>query len=471
MTYDAVIVGSGPNGMAAAITMARAGRSVLVVEGADTIGGGMRSLELTLPGYVHDAFSAVHPLGISSPFFASLPLSEHGLEWVHAPAPLAHPFDHGPTAMLEHDITSTARALGEDVDAYRRWMAPLVERWPDLLPDILGPLHWPERPMLLARFSLRAVRSAESFSRSMFRGEAARALFGGIAAHATIPLEKIATASFGLVLLIAGHAAGWPLARGGSQRIADALASYLRSIGGEIQTGLPMRTLDDLPPSPAVFLDLTARQFLHLAGERLPSRYRRALERYTYGMGVFKVDWALDAPIPWRSPECARGATVHLCGSFEELADAERRIWEGEHLERPYVLVAQPSLFDPTRAPAGKHVGWAYCHVPHGSTHDMTEVLEQQIERFAPGFRDIIQARHTMNTAELEARNPNLVGGDINGGAALLGQLFFRPVASLDPYRTPLRGVFLCSASTPPGGGVHGICGWRAALSALRAGY
>ncbi len=471
MHYDAAVVGSGPNGLAAAITLARAGRHVVVIEGAETIGGGMRSLTLTLPGHSHDAFSAIHPLGVGSPFFASLPLREHGLEWVHAPAPLAHPFDDRPPAMLERDIEATAIGLGEDPEQYRGWVEPLAARWSELMPDILGPLRLPSHPVLTARFGLRAIRSTRAFVRRMFRGEAARALFGGIAAHATIPLEKTGTAAFGLVLLIAAHVGGWPLARGGSQSIANALASYFRSLGGEIRSGEWVRSLDALPPSRVVLLDITARQFLHLAGNRLPARYRRSLRRFKYGMGVFKVDWALRGPIPWKEPECVRASTVHLCGSYEELEDAERRIWRGKHVKRPFVLVSQPTLFDPSRAPEGGHVGWAYCHVPQGSTTDMTGAIEQQVERFAPGFRDVIIARHTMNTAELEERNPNLVGGDINGGAASLDQLFFRPVVSLDPYATPLRGVYLCSASTPPGGGVHGICGWRAALSALRDGF
>jgi phytoene dehydrogenase-like protein len=469
--YDAVVVGSGPNGLSAAIALAAEGRSVLVLEGAETIGGGARTAALTLPGFLHDPSSAIHPLAVASPFFRTLPLAAHGLEWVHPAAPVAHPFDDGSAAVLERSLEATGRTLGRDAAAWAALMEPFVRGWERLLPDALAPLHVPRRPLLLARFGLRAVRSARGLAHAAFRDEPARALFGGIAAHSTLPLERLLTAAFGLMLSAAGHASGWPLPRGGSQRITDALAGHLRSLGGEIRTGVRVRTLEELPPARAVLLDLTPRQVLDVAGHRLPSRYRAALHRYRYGAGVFKVDWALSGPIPWTAPGCARGGTVHLGGTFAEMAEVERRTWAGEHVRRPYVLLAQPSLFDAERAPPGKHVAWGYCHVPHGSTRDMTAAVEAQVERFAPGFRELVLARSTMHTGELEALNPNLVGGDINGGAQVLGQFFLRPVARRVPYRTPVRGLYLCSASTPPGGGVHGMCGWHAARTALRDGF
>jgi phytoene dehydrogenase-like protein len=469
--YDAVVVGSGPNGLSAAITLASEGRSVLVLEGAETLGGGARTAALTLPGFLHDVSSAVHPLAVASPFFRTLPLAEHGLEWVHPAAPVAHPFDDGSAAVLERSLEATGRTLGRDAAAWAALMEPFVRAWERLLPDALAPLHLPRRPFLLARFGLRAVRSAGGLAHAAFRDEPARALFGGIAAHSTLPLERLLTAAFGLMLSAAGHASGWPVPRGGSARISGALAGHFRSLGGEIRTGVRVRTLEELPPARAVLLDLTPRQVLDVAGHRLPSRYRAALHRYRYGAGVFKVDWALSGPIPWTAPGCARAGTVHLGGTFAEMAEVERRTWAGEHVPRPYVLLAQPSLFDAERAPPGKHVAWGYCHVPHGSTRDMTAAVEAQVERFAPGFRELVLARSTMHTGELEALNPNLVGGDINGGAQIAGQFFLRPVARPVPYRTPVRGLYICSASTPPGGGVHGMCGWHAARAALRDGF
>jgi len=467
-TPAAVVVGSGPNGLAAAIALARQGHRVLVVEGAETVGGGTRLAALTLPGFVHDVCSAVHPMAVASPFFNSLPLADHGLEWVHPEAPLAHPLDDGTAAMLERSVDATADALGPDTLAYRRLMGPLAAGADGLFGDLLGPLRLPRHPLTAIRFGLRAVHSGSGLANGWFRTDRAKALVAGLAAHAVLPLEQSPGAAIALMLGLAGHAVGWPFPKGGAQKISDALASHLRSLGGEIETGRVVRSIDEFPDARAVLLDVTPRQVLALAGHRLPGRYKRALARYRYGPGVFKVDWALSGPIPWRAAECRRAGTVHVGGTLEEVAVAERAPRRGEHPERPFVLLAQPSLFDPTRAPAGKHTAWGYCHVPHGSTVDMTARIEAQVERFAPGFGDLILARHTMTTAAMEAHNPNYVGGDIAGGVADWRQLFTRPVARLDPYSTPVRGVYICSSSTPPGGGVHGMCGYFAARSAAR---
>lgn len=464
-SYDAIVIGSGPNGLAAAIALAQAGRKVLVREAAETIGGGTRSMELTLPGFTHDACSAVHPLAIGAPFLRTLPLEAHGLEWIHPPAPLAHPFDDGTAALLERDIEATGETLGEDAAAYDKLVRPFVEKWPQLSDELLRPIRLPRHPLLLARFGLSAIRSARGLAESSFRGERARALFAGMAAHSMLPLEKAASASFGLVLGITGHAVGWPIPRGGSQKIADALASFLRSLGGEIETNARVDSIDDLPPARQILCDITPRQLLRIAGHQLPANFRRRLERYRYGLAAYKLDYALSAPVPWKAKECSRAATVHLGGTLAEIAASESAAWQGRHHEKPYVLVVQPSLFDDTRAPAGQHTLWAYCHVPNGSAFDMTGRIEEQIERFAPGFRDLILARNVLSPAALEKHNANLVGGDINGGAQDLPQLFLRPTVSL--YKTPRKGLYLCSASTPPGGGVHGMCGYFAAQLAL----
>ena len=454
-----VVIGSGPNGLAAAILLARAGRSVTVYEASARIGGGTRSEELTLPGFVHDLCSAVHPMAIASPCFEMFPLAAHGLEWIHPAAPLAHPLDDGTAVMLERSVDATAANLGEDGAAWRNLMEPFAAAWAGLRRDLLGPLlRVPRHPFLMARFGLAALRSARGLAESHFRGARARALFAGIAGHSFLPLEAAGSAAIGVALAVAGHGSGWPIARGGSQRIADALAGYFRSLAGEI---VPSHTVPRLPEAPIVMCDITPRQLIAMAEDRLPAKYRRALEAYRYGPGVFKLDWALDAPVPWRAAECARAGTVHLGGTFDEIARWERS-YEGE----PFVLAAQPSLFDESRAPAGKHTLWAYCHVPNASTVDMTNAIEAQIERFAPGFRSRILARNAESPAEIERRNANLIGGDITAGANDLRQVILRPTPSL--YRTPLRGVFLCSAATPPGGGVHGMCGYHAAQAALR---
>ncbi len=454
-----VVIGSGPNGLAAAITLARAGRSVTVFEASARIGGGTRSDEFTLPGFLHDVCSAAHPMAIASPCFEMFPLATQGLEWIQPGAPLAHPLDDGSAVMLERSIAATGANLGEDGAAWRRLLEPFVSAWPVLSRELMAPLlRLPRRPLLMARFGMHALRSARGLAESRFRGVRARALFAGMAAHSFLPLEEPASAAIGMALGVAGHGSGWPLPRGGSQKIADALAGYLRSLGGEIETS---RAVRELPDAPIVMCDITPRQMLALAGARLPASYRRALEAYRYGPGVFKMDWALDAPVPWRAAECARAGTLHLGGTLDEIAQWER-CYEGA----PFVLVTQPSLFDKTRAPAGKHTLWAYCHVPNGSRTDLTNAIEAQIERFAPGFRARILARATHAPADLELRNANLIGGDATGGANDLRQSILRPTPSL--YRTPLGGVFLCSASTPPGGGVHGMCGYHAARMALK---
>jgi phytoene dehydrogenase-like protein len=463
---DAVLVGSGPNGLAAAITLARAGRSVLVVEAAETIGGGVRSAELTLPGFVHDVCSAIHPLAKASTFFRELPLAEHGLELVEPPAPLVHPLDDGTAVMLERSVEETAAGLGPDADEYRKLMGPLVDRSDRLAPFLQGHSPVPRHPLAAARFGLLALRSAVGLAKR-FQGERARALFAGLAAHSIQDLYRSPTASFGLVLGLFGHTHGWPLVRGGSQQLADALASYLRSLGGEIETGRHVESVDELPESQVTMLDITPRQVLRVAGHRLPSRYLRALRRYRYGPGVFKVDWALDGPVPWRAEGCERAATIHVGGTLEEIAASERAVWDGDAPERPFVLAAQQSLFDETRAPDGKHTLWAYCHVPNGSEVDMTERIEGQIERFAPGFRELVLKRSVHGPAEIERDNENYVGGDITGGVQDLRQLYTRPAIRLNPYSTPVDGLYICSSSTPPGGGVHGLCGYYAARSAL----
>ena len=463
---DAVVVGSGPNGLAAAIAIAQAGRSVVVYEAEPTIGGGARSAELTLPGFVHDVCSAAHPMGAASPFFASLPLADHGLEWIEPPAMVGHPFDDGTCALGYRSVERTAAELGRDANAYRALVGRIVDDWPRLRDAVMGPPSLPKHPFALARFGLHALDSIERVTRRAFADPKTRALLAGIAAHGLLPLEKRPSAGVGLVLGALAHVAGWPIARGGSQRIADALASYLRSLGGEIVTGRRVDSVDDLPRSKAMLCDLSPRPFLRIAGHRLPAGYRRALERYRYGMGVFKVDWALDAPIPWRAARCAEAATIHVGGSLEEMARSERGAWEGRASEQPFVLLTQPTRFDPSRAPAGKHIAWTYCHVPHGSDVDMLPRIERQIERFAPGFRDRVLARAVMRPADIERRNPNMVGGDIGMGVTDLGQLFTRP--TWRGYSTPVRGLYLCSASTPPGVGVHGMCGYFAATLALR---
>lgn len=467
VALDAIIIGSGPNGLSAAIVLAQAGRSVRVYEAEPTIGGGMRSAELTQPGFIHDVCSTVYALTLASPFLKSLPLPEYGLKFVHPEAPFAHPLDDGTAVLVERSVAATAKSLGVDGRAYSQLFTPLVSESDRLMEAILRPIGL-KYPFLLARFGMNAIRSAAGFAHSQFASEPARAMFAGAAAHSMLPLTSRATAGFGMGLIVTAHSVGWPVASGGSQKLGDALAAHLRKLGGEIITGNRVETLRALPPARAVLCDVTPRQLLKLAAGKLPASYAHGLRKYRYGPGVFKMDFALHEPVPWRAEECRRAGTVHLGGTFAEIAESESAASEGRIHERPYVLAVQPSLFDSTRAPAGKHTLWAYCHVPHGSPIDMSSAIERQLERFAPGFHDCIAARHVMFPADLEHHNANLVGGDIGGGAAMITQWFTRPVARLDPYSTPVEGLYLCSSSTPPGVGVHGMCGFFAAQSALR---
>jgi phytoene dehydrogenase-like protein len=466
---DAIVVGSGPNGLAAAITVARAGRSVRVYEAAATIGGGTRTEELTLPGFRHDVCSSILPLALASPFFRTIDLAARGVEFIHPDAPFAQPLDGGRAAVLERSLAATAAGLdGDDGRAWRRLFGPLARAVDDLSPELLGPVvHGPRHPLLLARFGLPAMRSAVGLARSRFDGEAAQALFTGVAAHSMLRLDRPLSAAFGLVLGTYGHAVGWPMVRGGASAVSAALAAELEGLGGEIVTGHRVTSLGELPAARATLLDVTPRQVVAMAGDRLSARVRHRATRFRYGPGVFKVDWALDGPVPWAAEGSRRAATLHLGGTMAEVAAAEADVAAGRHPERPYVLFVQYAPWDPGRAPDGKAVAWAYCHVPAGSTVDMTERIEAQVERFAPGFRARILARATRSPAQMEAYDENDVGGDINGGIQDIRQLVFRPWPSLDPYRLG-DGLYLCSSSAPPGGGVHGMSGFHAARSALR---
>jgi phytoene dehydrogenase-like protein len=464
--YDAIVVGSGPNGLAAAITMQRAGLSVLLVEAKDTIGGGMRTAEFTLPHFVHDVCSAIHPLAVASPFFKSIPLEQFGLKFIYPNIAAAHPFDDGKAAALYPSIEQTAKALGEDEETYQKLIRPIVKDWPQLTEDILAPLHFPKHPVEMVRFGLKAITSADFLSKR-FHSKEAKGLWAGMAAHSMLPLSYAASSAIGLVLMAAAHTKGWPIPKGGSNAIANALASYFVSLGGVIETNFYVSSLDQLPSSHAILFDITPKQLLEIAGYKFSSLYKNQLKRYRYGVGVFKIDWALDKPIPFTASACRDAGTIHLGNTFEEIATSEKLTAQGKHPEKPFVLLAQQSLFDASRAPDGKHTAWAYCHVPNGSTVDMTERIEQQVERFAPDFRKLVLARHTMNSIQMEEYNPNYIGGDINGGMIDIKQLFTRPALRLSPYKTSAKGIYICSSSTPPGGGVHGMCGFHAAKKVL----
>ena len=465
--YDAIVVGSGPNGLAAGITLQQQGLSVLLMEGKETIGGGLHSTELTLPGYTHDVCSAIHPLAVASPFFQSIPLKDFGLEFIHPPVLAAHPFDDGSAGVLHRSLEQTADSLGKDKETYLKLIQPLINNWPAISADVLAPFHIPRHPLAMAGFGKYALRSAKHLA-DFFSTEKAKGLWAGMAAHAIQPLSNLTTSAIGLVLLTVGHLHGWPIPKGGSQAIANALLKYFESLGGKVQTGSYVHSLDQLPAAKAILLDVTPKQLLEIGGNSFSSFYKWQLKNYRYGMGVFKMDWALSAKVPFINEECRKAGTVHLGNSFSEIAKSEKETWNGNHAEKPFVLLAQPSVFDNTRAPFEKHTLWAYCHVPNASTTDMTTAIENQIERFAPGFKKLIVERHVMNTKQMQAYNPNYIGGDINGGVIDIRQLYTRPALRISPYKTSAKGIYICSSATPPGGGVHGMCGYHAAQVALK---
>ena len=467
-SYDAVIVGSGANGLSAAITLASAGLSVLVVEANSTIGGACRSLPLTLPGFKHDICSSVYPLGIASPFFRTLGLERYGLKWIHPTFPFAHPFEDGTAAFFERSIEKTAELLGQDSESYKRLFGSLNPNWEEVAPLLLQPPHLLKHPFGLAHFGMKALMSAKTLAQRKFKTEKARALFIGVSAHSALRMEDPASAAFGLVLSIAGHVVGWPFPEGGAQSLTDALVAHLKTLDGEIIVDCPVASLDDLPQSRLILCDITPRQLLQIAGDRLPSVYKHQMSRFTYGPGSFKIDWALDCPVPWKNSDVSKAGTVHIGGTMDEISRSEAAVAAGDHPERPYVLLSQTSLFDSTRSPVGKHTLWGYCHVPNASKFDMTDRIEDQIERMAPGFREIVLQRNVLAPKDMQKENANHIGGDINGGALNLSQLFTRPAIRAIPYSTPVPGLYICSSSTPPGGGVHGMPGYYAAQCALK---
>ena len=466
--FDAVVIGAGPNGLAAAIALQQKGISVLLSEAKSSVGGGIRSAELTLPGFIHDVCSAVHPLGEDSPVFKSLHLEQFGLEYLKPEFAVAHPFDDGSAAIIQSSLEKTSAQLGEDADNYKRIFSPLVEKWPAIRSAFVGPLHASAYSKAKAKFAYYAISSGSHLAKNQFKTNAAQSVFAGMAAHSMLPLNTLTSSSIAIVLNTVAHINGWPLPKGGAQQITNALAACFTNLGGEIQTGFMVNSLQQLPPSKVVLLDVTPAQLLSIAGDQFSSFYKWQLERYKYGVGVFKIDWALSHPVPFKNVECRSAATVHIGGTMQEIYTSEEIISKGRDADKPFVLFVQPGVVDKSRAPEGKQTAWAYCHVPNGSQKDMTDTIEKQVERFAPGFRDCILARHVMNTKDVEAYNSNYIGGDINGGAATLSQLFTRPALRLSPYRTSAKGVYICSSSTPPGGGVHGICGYYSARRALR---
>ena len=466
--YDAIIIGSGPNGLSAAITIAREGYSVLVIEGAKVIGGGVRSDYITEPEFKHDICSAFYPLGMNSPFFKSLNLESHGLQWINPTAPVGHPLDNGESVILQRSVNETANSLGIDGKSYKKLFNPLVENWPYLIEDILGPLRFPKHPFKTAKFGLIGARSALGLIKSKFKSERTKSLFTGIAAHATQPLNLPFTAGIGLALNIAGHYSGWPIAKFGSQSISNALEKCLLEYGGEIETNNFVTSLKELPKTKIILCDITPKQLVAIAGDKLEKKYIQSMNKFRYGAGIFKIDWALNGPVPWLSKDCHKAGTIHLGGTSLEIARSEQEVSNGKHPDNPYVLIGQQSLFDQTRAPDGKQTLWGYCHVPNGSTKDMTNAIENQIERFAPGFKDLIIQKAVKTTEDMQQYNPNYIGGDIAGGIQDYKQLFTRPDWSITPYATSTKGLYLCSSSTPPGSGVHGMCGYQAAKVALK---
>lgn len=465
--YDSVVVGSGPNGLAAAILLAQNGLKVKVFEAKDTIGGGTRTLELTEPGFLHDVCSAVHPTAVGSPYLKTLPLSEYGLEWIHPDYPVAHPLEKGNATVIPRSLDETVSLLGKDGENYRKMIGNTVNNWDRISHDLFGPIRIPQNPFSMIQFGWYGMFSAKLLANSMFSSISSKAYLAGLTAHSILPLEKIFSGSFGLVLAATIHAAGWPVAKGGSHSITHAMAAYFESLGGEVETGNEITSAEELPESKAVLFDLTPKQIAGIAGKKLPDTFRKKLQKFKYGPGAFKMDFALSEPVPWANEQCKKAGTLHLGGTFEEIARSERQTWDGEHPDKPYILVSQPSLFDDSRAPKGKHTLWAYCHVPNGSEQDCSEEIIAQIERYAPGFRDTIISYSTMTASEFESYNANYIGGDINGGAQFVKQLIFRPVIKWDPYKLAGDRLYICSSSAPPGGGVHGMCGYHAARSVL----
>ena len=467
-TYDAVIIGSGSNGLSAAIRLQQQGLHTLIIEHAEAPGGSTKTEERTLPGFKHDVGSSILPLGFASPYLSKLPLTDFGLKWIFPEIPFSHPFEDGSALACYQDIRLTADQLDFDKEAYLKLFKPLVKNWDKLDQDLLGPLGWPQHPIEFIKFGLKALPSASVLADHYFKNNKSKAFFYGSAAHSTLPLTSLASSSFGLVLTTLAHKYGWPFPQGGASSFIKALLRYYESIGGKIELNTTVTDLKDLPNAKAYLFDITPKQLLSIKGLNLSWLYKKRLKSFTYGAGVFKIDWALNAPIPFLNEKCRKSGTVHLGFTSQEMKDSENKIHHGQMTEKPYVLIAQHSLFDDTRAPSGKHTAWAYCHVPHGSVHNYTALIENQIERAAPGFKNCILKRATMHTAQLEAFNPNIIGGDINGGKQDITQLFTRPIIKIAPYKTSNAKFYLCSSSTPPGGGVHGMCGFHAAQQVIK---